>query len=66
MKRTNLKLQLNRQTIRALSTTELAQAGGGGTAFCPATGTCSADCNSVGCTEKCADPTPTADCTAHS
>lgn len=60
------KLQLNRQTIRTLGTTELGIAQGGATAFCPATGTCSAECPSVGCTVKDCNPTPTAGCDTHS
>lgn len=65
MKRTNLKLQLNRQTLRALGTTDLAQAGGGGTELCP--GTVGCPLLTAGCTRlDCPPPTPTAGCTTHS
>lgn len=55
-------LNLKSETIRQLASAELSRVEGGGTGICPLTGTCTAECNSVQCTQKCDPPTPTATC----
>jgi len=54
MKRTNLKLKLHRETLRALTSTELTHVEGAVTGTIPCSvATCVTECNHVTCRSTC-------------
>lgn len=55
---------LSTEIIRTLSSKELTSVEGGGSVLCAQTGTYSAQCVSVTCTDDC-HPVPTAGCETH-
>jgi hypothetical protein len=54
MKRTNLKLKLHRETLRALTSTELTKVEGAATGTIPCSvATCATECHRVTCRTTC-------------